>query len=271
LEVLTLNPHIDDDDGDGEPDDSSGADRGRSLPPELDEELEFTPLDRYTALDAKLEDLLAAAPTPPAWRDAWLHSCRGRTMIIGRPEQEQAEPEERLAVWQAVRDSGMLPADAGFYLVAYQIEFITELQVGEAMVQIEAAADALWKERGLEEWRTQTGRDSDDFLEFQGRCPASWDRLYVNLLLRHGEADLARLYREDRERFEQRRAAGRAYFHPPPPEEPPDPPPPPPQWAQDLVNEVAASGCIEYADGGQPGTYGYRVGGRAGSPRSGST
>jgi hypothetical protein len=256
-----MNPHIDHDDS--EPDDTSGADGGRSLPPELAREV-FTPLDRYTVLDKKLEGLLATAPTPPAWRDAWLRSCRGRKRTLGGPPQEQAEPEERLAVWQAVRDSGALPEDAGLFLVADQVEFLTELQVGETMEQIEAATDALWEERGLGEWRSQTGRDSDDFLEFQRRCPATWDRLYVDLLLRHGEADLARLYRADRERFDERVAAGRAYFYPPPPEEPPAPPPP--RWAQDFVAEVAASGCIAFADGGQPGTYGYRVGGRAGSP-----
>src|SRR5262249_11227754 len=67
------------------------------------------------------------------------------------------------------------------------------------------------------------------------------------------------------------RAAARRPAGPPLPPLPPrpragPPAPPPPQWAQDLVAEVCASGCIAFADGGQPGTYGYCVGGRAGSP-----
>src|SRR5262245_34620082 len=201
-----MDPHTDYDDD--QPEDAAGTNPGRPLPPDPDPE-GFTPLDRYTAIDAKLEAVVAAAPAPPAWHAAWLHSRRGRKITIGGPPQEQAEPEERLAVRQAVRDSGVLPEDAGFFLVADQVEFLTELQVGEAMERIDAPTDALWEERGLGEWRSQTGRDADAFLEFRGRCPATWDRLYRDRLLRHGEADLARLYRADRERFDERVAAGR--------------------------------------------------------------
>src|SRR5262245_31669942 len=155
-----MDPYSDYDDD--QPEDEAGTNPGRPLPPDPDLE-DLTPLDRYTAIDAQLEAVVAAAPTPPAWHAAWLHSRRGRKITISGPPQEQAEPEERLAVWQAVRDSGVLPEDAGFFLVAGQVEFLTELQVGETMERIEAATDALWAERGLEEWRSQAGRDADDF------------------------------------------------------------------------------------------------------------
>src|SRR5262245_26593044 len=72
--------------------------------------------DRCTLRDDKLAEVVAASPTPPAWRDAWLYSTRGRGFTD--PPDAQASPEERLAVWQAVRASGAIPEDAGFFLVA---------------------------------------------------------------------------------------------------------------------------------------------------------
>jgi hypothetical protein len=222
------------------------------LPPDLDLENAIR-LDWYTAIDEKLEALVAAAPTPPAWLAAWTHSRRGQKLTPDGPV-EQAGPEERLAVWQAVRASGDLPDDAGFYLVADQARFLTELQIGEAMEQIDVATDALWNERGLEEWRSQAPRDSEVFLAFRGRCPATWDRLYVNRLIRHGEKDTARLYQTDRERFAERMERGHDYFYPPPPKASREPPPP---WLRALLEGVVESGCISVVDVIQPASICY--------------
>ncbi len=194
----------------------------RELPPGVLENLVLQ--DRYTVIDEKLADVVATASPPPAWLDAWRHSTRNRT---GPLQEPLASPEERLAVWKQVRDSGLLPPDAGFFLVASEVELLTEIRVGEVMAELDRATDALWAERGLEHWRSQVERDSEHFEEFQERCPEDWDRLYVDMLTRHGEPDFARLYRADRERFEQRLRSGREFFYPP---QPSPPAPPPPAW-----------------------------------------
>jgi hypothetical protein len=254
--------------GDDDFDDTSGGGREGpfSPPPGFEERMEA--IARYMALDRRLEAVVAGAAAPPAWLAAWLHSRRGLTLPDepegGAPGEGIARPEERLAVRRAVRDSGVLPEDAGFFLVADQVHFLTEVHARELPGRVEAATEALWKEQGLEGWRRPAPDDVDDPRELRKRCPATWDGLYVTLLTRHGEADMARLYRTDRERFEERLARGRAYFYPPAAPEPPAPPPP--RWARELVARVFKSGGIFFADGGPPGTYGYRVGGRKGSP-----
>jgi len=194
--------------------------------------------DRYTTIDMKLQSIIEAAAIPPAWRDAWVQSTRGRNCLVG--QAQEAEPEERLAVWQAVRDSGLLPDDAGFYLVADQIKFLTELFVGETMDQIERRIDALYTEHGFLDGRSKLYRGEEDCGDFEERCPEDWDRLYFDRLQKHGEHEMARLYRTDREHFEERMRAGGEYFYPSPQQEGPEKP----AWYDDLSEAVRTSGCI---------------------------
>jgi hypothetical protein len=203
-------------------------------------------VDRYTAIDRKLQDIVTACQTPPVWLEAWQHSMRGRRGIIKPGQEPEASPEERLAVWQAVRDSGAVTEDAGFCLVADQLGFLTEIQVGETLEEIDRRIDSLYAEYGLEAWRVEAPRNSANFLDFEDRCPLDWERLYPAMMERHGEGDMARLYRTDRERFEERVAAGMAFFCPPEAAEPPEAPPPPPapQWVHDFLDDFLESGCF---------------------------
>jgi hypothetical protein len=66
----------------------------------------------HVAINAKLAEVVDESPTTPAWRDAW------------RQLGPESTNEERLAVYQAVRDSGDLPAEGGFYLVSWQVDAI---------------------------------------------------------------------------------------------------------------------------------------------------
>jgi hypothetical protein len=209
------------------------------LPPDLD--LESLVLqDRYTLLDEKLDTIVAASSTPPAWRDAWVRSRRGRQL---RPREDRASPEERLAVWQMVRDSGALPEDAGFFLVADEVIHLAELRLSESLAEIDRRIDAFAAEHGLEEWGDQRDPYAGDGADFRERCPLDWDGQYVGMLRRHGEEELARLYRTDRERFGARLAAGRACFYPPDSgraggrEE--EVKHPPPAWLEGFLDEVA--------------------------------
>lgn len=61
---------------------------------------------RYAGFNAKLVTIAEIAPELPAWYDDWLR--------LGPDSTDEA----RLRVYQAIRDSGSLPAIAGFALVA---------------------------------------------------------------------------------------------------------------------------------------------------------
>ena len=118
-------------------------------------------------VDAKFRSIAEAAPEKPAWYKAWSR--------LG-PE---STGEERLAVYQAVRDSGLLPEEAGFFLVSLQIDDI-------------ATRDA-----------------EEDLREYY----QAWDEVFAKKLEAFGEQEMARLLRTDRERFEQLTEKGRRYFH----------------------------------------------------------
>ena len=60
----------------------------------------------HAPINAKLAEVVEASAVKPTWFAAW--------MGLG-PESTE---EERLAVYQAIRDSGCLPVEAGFYLVS---------------------------------------------------------------------------------------------------------------------------------------------------------
>ena len=63
----------------------------------------------HAAINAKLASVVAAAPIRPDWYEAWM--CLG-------PESTE---EERLKVYQSIRNAGTVPDEAGFYLIAWQI------------------------------------------------------------------------------------------------------------------------------------------------------
>src|SRR5882757_2010496 len=66
----------------------------------------------YSAIDATLNGVVDLLPVKPGWFEPWR-----------RLGPDSAE-EERLAVYQAIRDSGVLPEEAGFYLVSWQVDAI---------------------------------------------------------------------------------------------------------------------------------------------------
>lgn len=120
----------------------------------------------YTAIDAKLQSVAEAAPVKPAWYEG---------LVRLRP---QSTEEERLEVYRAVRNSGLLPEEAGFFLVSRQIDEIAtrdadqDLQpYEERMEQIEAecrfAEGEIWPEgaapEGYEKLRQEYHRRVEDF------------------------------------------------------------------------------------------------------------
>jgi hypothetical protein len=182
----------------------------------------------YAAINRKLASVLVASVTPPAWHGDWLR--------LGPKSTE----EERLAVYRAIRDSECLPADAGFFLVSWQIDAITLSYAEQALREHEERLQAIRKEHGLEEdelW--PEGKEPPEYEELQNQLQDAWAAIYAAKLEELGEEKMARLFRTDREEFDRHSEAGREFFHGPraaDDDEETD-------WLDELLSAVA--GCVE--------------------------
>src|SRR5262245_5711638 len=85
----------------------------------------------HTAIDATLTGLVEKLPTRPAWYDRW----RG----LGPDPSD----EERLSVYQEIRNSGVLPEDAGFYLIAWQVDAIASTHAETALRHLDDRLEAI--------------------------------------------------------------------------------------------------------------------------------
>jgi hypothetical protein len=73
----------------------------------------FAALGPYRMVDAKLKEIARASPGSPDWKAA-----------VERLS-ETTPDEERIAAYKAVRDAGVLPADAAFFLFGHAVQWMT--------------------------------------------------------------------------------------------------------------------------------------------------
>ena len=156
----------------------------------------------HVAINAKLAEVVTALPTPPAWYDGW--------MRLG-PESTE---EERLRVYQAIRDSRVLPEDAGFHLVAWQIDAITSQEAEISLSHLDEQIMAIEESLGLEEGESLSPGEAPN--EYKVACHKyqdAWDGIFAEKLEEHGEYAMAQQFRADPDVFEERSDVGRQYFH----------------------------------------------------------
>ena len=180
----------------------------------------------HAAINAKLAAIVEASPTTPAWHDAWTG--------LG-PESTE---EERLAVYQAVRDSGCLPAEAGFYLVSWQIDAMASQDAEISLCHLDEQMKAIEEAYGLEEgefW--PPGQGPPGIRRASPQYHAAWDGIFAEKLEEFGEHEMARQFRADPEEFHRRSKAGQEFFHGPEEPEESDAP----EWMYALADTVAGS------------------------------
>ena len=190
-------------------------------------------------IKAKLHKLAISLPARPPW-----HGSLARL-------SPTCTDEERLAVYRAVRDSGGLPADAGFFLLASQIDDLVSHLSQPRLVEFEDQMQAIAKAHGLGEddlW--EHGEEPAEYLEVHRRYIDAWDQLYLEELLARGEDEIAQAFRDDRRQYERRLETGRRFFFGPLT----DHLEALACWAQALVDEVST--CMEI--GSPMGPLGYR-------------
>jgi hypothetical protein len=85
----------------------------------------------HAAINAKLAEIAAASPTPTASYEAWSRLS---------PRSTDAK---RLATYRAIRDTGSVPEDAGFFLVAWLLDVMTEERAEEGLRESEERLEAI--------------------------------------------------------------------------------------------------------------------------------
>ena len=181
----------------------------------------------FAAVDAKLEALVDTLSTPPPWHGNWTR--------LGSDSPE----EERLAVYQAIRQAGSVPEAASFWLVSHLIDEIATREVGDSLRHYEDRLQEIEETHGFNDgcvW--PTGAAPADYDQVREEYNKAWDQLFVRKLEELGEHEMARLFHEDHERFEQLTEEGRQYFHGPESGEDQTPM----AWLRRLLDTVA--GCV---------------------------
>src|SRR3954447_12433085 len=113
----------------------------------------------FKAIDAKLAEVAAAAPTPPPWYEAWAG--------LG----PQSSLEQRLAVYRAIRAAGSLPAEAGFFLIAWTADLLTDDRAPEGLREAEDSLEAIREKHGLDEDAPADGDNLPaEYREAMQRC-----------------------------------------------------------------------------------------------------
>jgi hypothetical protein len=153
------------------------------------------------AVDARLVQIAAACTAPPSWFGAWYRL---------RPESAH---EDRLSVYQEVRDSGAVPREAGFFLVSWVIDAITMILAEEALQEQQAQLEEIKGKYGLEPDEAFAENEApEDYQQAEMNLAAAWNELYAETLDSYNETEMAQLCRQDRQRYEQIADAGRRYF-----------------------------------------------------------
>ena len=152
-------------------------------------------------ISTKLKSVAEAMATPPSWYADWAKLT---------PESTD---EERLRIYQAIRRSAALPDAASFFLVSHLIDNIATENADEALRGCEQHLKSIEKQYRLSEggvW--PAGMAPAGYEELRRRYYRDWGEWFAQTLEHFGEPSMARLFREDQQRFDQLSDAGREYF-----------------------------------------------------------
>jgi len=141
--------------------------------------------DDFPDITATLASIVEASSTLPPWYDAWARL---------RPESTE---EDRLAVYQAIRDSGYLSDEEGFYLVSSQIEDMADIEATKQLRDLDDRIKAIEREYGLlEDGSWPNAEVPPEYEELSRRYQDAWDEIFVGKLEAFGEQEAADLYRD---------------------------------------------------------------------------
>jgi hypothetical protein len=175
-------------------------------------------------INTRLLRAAARAPRPPAWFKAWYRLRSG------------SADEDRLAVYQAVRDAGSLPPEATFFLISWVVDAITLADAEDLLAAQQDRLAEIKAKHGLQVDDDWPEEPPQEYEQAQRDFFDAWDELYAEQLEAHHEPDMARTFREDHDQFQRLGEAGRQYFAQTPDTDTSD------SWLEALRADVA--GCL---------------------------
>jgi hypothetical protein len=155
----------------------------------------------YVAINIRLAQVVETSAVLPEWYDAWKR--------IG----SRSTDEQRLAVYQAVHSAGSIPQDAGFYLIAWQIDAIASPAAETKLSGLDEQLDTIRQAHGLDDLEEWPGSPPPEYADLLDQYHAAWCELYLESLEQHGETEIAALFRTNRDEYQRRSAAGRVWFY----------------------------------------------------------
>lgn len=130
---------------------------------------------------------------------------------------DDAMDAQLLVAFRAARDEGVVPPDAGFFLVAHILTTMADEALTEVprVQRLALELDVMEREYGVDDgvWADNTEPAPEDWealcIEYEAAC----DEARAAFFRAYGEEDMARLYLEDRGSFHRRFESGRRFFH----------------------------------------------------------
>jgi hypothetical protein len=153
------------------------------------------------AIDAKLLSIAGPEGMWPDWYHGWRKLGPGST------------DAQRVAACQAIWDSGELPADAGFSLMAWQITAIADRLAAARLKHLTNrmnAIEAEYEKQHGHPWPQdeEPAEFSEAFLEYDEAC----SQIFVECLDALGESEMAEYYLQNFTAFNRRYERGMKFF-----------------------------------------------------------
>jgi hypothetical protein len=153
----------------------------------------------------------APAPAPVEPETQW-RALAARLAELG----DDALDAQLLVTFRHARDSGVVPPDAGFFLVAHILTAMADeaLMDDPRVVRLAWELEALEKERGLKAGQTfAPGAAPEDWEALRTVYEAACDEARATFFRAYGEQEMADVYLLERATFVRRFESGRRFFH----------------------------------------------------------
>ncbi|MEI8375152.1 MAG: hypothetical protein WCJ35_20215 [Planctomycetota bacterium] len=155
----------------------------------------------FAAVNVKLTAIAEASRTPPSWYGDWMRLEPGSTK------------EERLAVYQAIRDSGCLPEEAGFCLMSWWSEVMADLEAETSLQNLNKRMEAMEKEYESERGELwPNDQVPEEYEELSRQYQDAWDEIFVKKLKAFGEQEIADMYSAAPKQFDRCYEIGLQYL-----------------------------------------------------------
>ncbi|NTX05538.1 hypothetical protein HUA74_28645 [Myxococcus sp. CA051A] len=130
---------------------------------------------------------------------------------------DDAMDAQLLVAFRAAREEGVVPPDAGFFLVAHILTAMADEALTEVprVQRLALELDLMEREYGMEDgcWQDDEEPPPEDWEALLAEYENACDEARAAFFRAYGEEDMARLYVEDRVCFHRRFECGRRFFH----------------------------------------------------------